>query len=100
MATRPADPAALARDAQRATFALARGLEGDVQIDPPQILQLLLGAAVGLRKAIAEIADAAEAAGENAAAEALHDAMAHQVDVIRSLDAAGVALVKGEAART
>lgn len=72
---------------------LAELLEGDVRIAEPDVLVAMLGAAAtGLGRSIQELADAADAAGQDAGAAKLRDALACQQESAQSLAEAAFAL--------
>jgi hypothetical protein len=79
------DPHDLATDLGRAAWAAARALAADVRIDPKRITNQLFSAAIGLEKAIGEVASAAEADGRVVEGKMLRDAQARQGEAILNL---------------
>ncbi|MEU7802613.1 hypothetical protein AB0B10_25475 [Micromonospora arborensis] len=85
-----AEPVMRLRDA---AFDLARSLEGDVQVDKPDVLVALLrSAAIALGKSIAELMAAADTAGHGPARDALRRAVLSQTDSAQAMAEAVQAL--------
>ncbi|MFI2651607.1 hypothetical protein [Micromonospora fulviviridis] len=84
-----------AMDMREAAFELAACLRGDVQVDQPDVLLALIRAtAVALGNSISEMADAADSAGQDAAAALLRKALADQHGSAQALAEAVQALTR------